>query len=484
MIHQAMSSSSSRSSLSKRSIHVNTSSYPLETLLPHLLASKRSLSTVEHVYKANDLCSSTRNALEKSATSTARTQFLRSGVNSQLDVLHKVCEQTNTNVEVAREQYQNVLNSLDEAEDRLRHTLKLLEETVVEAQLRPDGEEPRSLLDFVHKDGVEGVVADIRQDVSQFQKKFESREDESRKFEAIVLQVKSKMHQDIQGSEIESDVMDDNSIPDILMDMEERAKEMALNLESLVSHFDLCVTAIKHTEGGGDAALKFTGDLPKEFDVGQDEATIDPITDGQRADLMKVLEDDASQVEEVVMEMKRTLSDVESLHQRVEAYTDHLVKRQDGVDIAFRDLEQIGHQLPDYIAQNQTFLNQWSERRTQIESKLEELDGAKGFYDGFLKAYDSLIIEIGRRKTIETKRDKLIKETMARLDILHNEDQAEREKFRGEQGEFLPVDIWPGLLDAPSRFDVTSVEGIVENVPDISKSVIRNAIRRVHGASA
>lgn len=482
MIHyENMSSSSSKSSLSKRSLNVDISSNPLDTLIPHFLASKRSLSTVEHVYKANDLCSSTRTALEKSATITARTDFLRSGVNSQLNVLHNVCEQSGKNIEVAGKEYQDVLESLDEAEKRLRHTLSTLEKTFVEAQLRPDGEKPRDLLDFVHKDGVEGLVSDIRKDVSQSQMSFQVVEKENADFENDVLRVKSHTHQETKSSEIENDPIDDSSIPDILMDMEECAKEMALNLESLVSHFDLCVTAIKHTEGGGDAAMRFTGDLPKGLDVGEEAVTMEPITDEQRADMMKVLEDDAGQVEEVVMEMKKHMVDIESLYRRVESYLAHLAKEQEEVNNAFRDLEQIGHRLPVHIARNQAFLARWSEQRLQIATKLEELDNAKGFYDGFLKAYDSLIIEVGRRKAVEQRRDKLIKDAMAKLETLHEEDEAEREKFRNEHGEVLPQDIWPGLLDAPTRFDITSVEGVVEKVPDISKSVIRDAIRRIHG---
>lgn len=62
----------------------------LETLVSHLLASKRSLSSINTVWRANEIVTSAREKLEESVVLNARTEFLRSGINEQVKVLRKV----------------------------------------------------------------------------------------------------------------------------------------------------------------------------------------------------------------------------------------------------------------------------------------------------------------------------------------------------------------------------------------------------------
>ena len=478
------SSSSSRSSLGRPSAQVPAK--PLDTLLPYLIASKRSLSTIEHVYRANDICTSTRDAVEKSAIISARTSFVRSGILSQLGVLQRVQKQTQDSSSVAREGYGDVVQGLEEAERRLRETLRGLKETMVEAQLRPEGEERKCLLDFVDEGGVEGLVESIRGDVKEAGKGFDGFKKGIGTFGDKVDEVKAMLES--KGSDLDSQSLDvqntsGNPIPELLTDMEEHAREMAVNLESLVSHFDLCVTAIKHTEGGGDAALKIAGDLPDGVGGTQDRSEVppEPLSDEERDEMMRVLEEDAGQVEDVVMEIKSHIADMEEMHRQVEIHLEQSAKEHENITSAFKLLEDIGQSLPGYITHNQSCLTRWNGEKNRIDDRLDELDNAKGFYDGFLKAYDNLIIEIGRRKSVEGKIEKVVQEAMSKLEKLHEDDREEREAFKKEQGEFLPVDIWPGLLNAPTRFDIGPVDGVVDQVPDISKSVIHRAIRRVHG---
>ena len=62
----------------------------LETLVSHLLASKRSLSSISTVWRANEIVTSARAALEESVVLSARTGFLRSGISEQVKLLRKV----------------------------------------------------------------------------------------------------------------------------------------------------------------------------------------------------------------------------------------------------------------------------------------------------------------------------------------------------------------------------------------------------------
>lgn len=64
----------------------------LERLVEHLLASKRSLSSISTVWRANEIVTSARAALEKSVKLTARTGYLRAGIADQAKLLYKARE--------------------------------------------------------------------------------------------------------------------------------------------------------------------------------------------------------------------------------------------------------------------------------------------------------------------------------------------------------------------------------------------------------
>ena len=62
----------------------------LGTLVSHLLASKRSLSSISTVWRANEIVTAARQALEESVILSARTSFLRNGIFEQMTILRRV----------------------------------------------------------------------------------------------------------------------------------------------------------------------------------------------------------------------------------------------------------------------------------------------------------------------------------------------------------------------------------------------------------
>lgn len=159
-------------------------------LISHLLAAKRSLSSISHVYRANNLCTSTRLSLEKSAILTARTSFLRSGITSQLDVLQQVQLNTQDTARQGREEFDAIVLGLDSADARLRKTLDTLRGTIVEAGLRPEKEERRSLLDFVDEGGVEGLIGSIKGVIGEAGKGFKDFENDNETFSEDIVRVR------------------------------------------------------------------------------------------------------------------------------------------------------------------------------------------------------------------------------------------------------------------------------------------------------
>jgi autophagy-related protein 17 len=58
------------------------------------------------------------------------------------------------------------------------------------------------------------------------------------------------------------------------------------------------------------------------------------------------------------------------------------------------------------------------------------------------------------------------------------DDLVDRETFKEEQGDHLPVDIWPGVLDPPVRYSIVKDTGGAGELPGISKEVIEEALAR------
>ncbi len=165
-----------------------------EGLIAHLLAAKRSLSSISHVYRANNLCTSTRLSLEKAAILTARTSFLRSGISSQLDVLEHVQLNTQDTARQDSEDFGAIILRLNSADARLRETLDTLRGTIVEAGLRSEKEGRRSLLDFVDEGGVEGLTESIKGIIGKAGEGFKESEDDNQAFFEDMLCVKKTLN--------------------------------------------------------------------------------------------------------------------------------------------------------------------------------------------------------------------------------------------------------------------------------------------------
>lgn len=470
--------SSSTESLSSQP--PNQAFTPLESLVSHLLAAKRSLSSINHVYRANELVTSTRKSLETNVITFARTDFLRKGIQSQVKILSRIRNNTEGIANEGAAEFKAVILKLDTADERLRETLNLLRGTLVEASLRPEEEKRRNLLDFVDETGVESLMDAIKSSIDSASAAHDDFREANAAFDEDLQSVQNLLQQktDMAYSVGEGAR---SPIPEILQFMEEHAKDMADNLESLVTHFDLCVTAIKHTEGGGDAAQRIVGEL-EGVDIGQASSADgppSPISLEEKEEMMEVLEKDASQVEDVVIEIKERISDMEVQYDLVTGYMDQLAEEYANTMSAFGLLEDIGLRLPSYITQSHLFVMRWDEEKATIEERMEELEGLSIFYDGFLLAYDNLLIEIGRRKTFEHKMEKVAQDALAKIQILYEDDVDERATFKQQKGDFLPADIWPGLTAGPIRYELVPVRDGAEKVPDVSKSIIQRATTRV-----
>lgn len=414
---------------------------------------------------------------------TARTDFLRSGIDEQVKVLEQVHAGSESVARKGNSEFENVLKTLDEAEQRLKNTLQTLRETFVEAGLRPEGEEKRSLLDFVDESGVETLLGEIKGTIADAGTAHKRFTETNWNFSEEVLGVRRLLSQrKVRIFEDSAENAEAASlVPDILTNMEDNAREMADNLESLVKHYDLCVSAIKHTEGGGDAAQRIAGSLPEGVDIGETDlnASSEPISEDERQEMINIIEKDASQVEEVVFEIRDRIIEMEAHEQVLVRHVGACFEEHADTNAAFKILENIGHRLPAFIGQSQVFLMRWEEERSRLEKHIEQLEELREFYDGFLLAYDNLLIEVDRRKALEAKVETLVQDAMSRVSKLYDDDFEAREAFKTEKGEFLPNDIWPDMMNGPLQYAITPVDGSTRKAPEVPRSIIQQAMDRV-----
>lgn len=465
-----------------------TSLPQLETLISHLLAAKRSLSSINHVWRANEIVKASRCALEKSVVVSARTGFLRRGLNNQLRLLYNVRSKVEEISRKGRDDFSGALKSLDAADARLRKTLDLLRDTVAHASFRPEDEETKSLHDFVDERGVEELHAAMKSSIDRTNAARAELYNSNHAFDDELRSIKHALHHyrtatklassGASGSSSSSSASDSgllslSSMPGMLRSLEMHAQEMANLLESLVRHFDLCVTAVKHTEGGGAAARSITGDMPAGVNVsggtvahiGEEinanlNTPLDPVTDSEYLEMVNVLIKDAAEAEDVVMEIQDRISEMESICEQMFAQRDGLLAVCNATVEVYSHLSTLASsRLPRFISQAHNFTQVWNEENDRINSALSELSDIHSFYDGYLNSYDSMILEVARRKHIRQREEKVLRETKHKLDLLYEEDLTAREAFYVEYGDFLPSDFWPGVRRAPMKVQFVRQSG-------------------------
>ena len=367
-----------------------------------------------------------------------------------------------------------VLKRLDSADEHIKHALRLLQTTAVEPALRPAGEKSKSLQDFVDEQAVEELTAAFRECIdrtteaqSDFAGSNHGLDDEIKKIQELLSSVS---------------LLDPNfDYPDtvsLFRALESHATETADLLQSLVRHYDLCVTALKHTEGGGEAAQEAQVDLPPALDSASPEMQLEPMSEKEREEMLHVLNKDAEEVTDVVEEIRERVTQMESQYEQIKNQERVLHENELSMLEAVSLLDVNSASLPRYVKASAIFLSRWNEIQQRIDEKLETMDSLCDFYTGFLHAYDGLLIEIGRRKSVKARIDKIIQDSLINIDSLLDDDAEERQAFRSEHGEYLPSDIWSGLGQMPPRYELRQVKNQEDEMPNLPSGIIKKAIDR------
>jgi autophagy-related protein 17 len=81
----------------------------------------------------------------------------------------------------------------------------------------------------------------------------------------------------------------------------------------------------------------------------------------------------------------------------------------------------------------------------------------RDFYEGYASAYDSLILEVARRRAVDERVRNIWAKARDSVDKILDQDRTARDTFRHDVGDFLPTDLWAGVQGPARRWQVVPV---------------------------
>lgn len=464
----------------------------LEHLVHHFVAAKRALNTQTVLFRANDLVNTARHLLQENAVLAAKNTSIRNIVDEQVDTLEAVRRGIDVIGNEVQAEFKQILHDVDTSFAGLNSTLTLLRETPIETALQPDGTPQKHLYDFIDATTVSNLEATLRACIDRYNDARASLDDSSDAFDTALDNLQSSIENVPLTPATNSNP---SPIPHLYHDLEDHAREAAQAFQSLVQHYDLCVTALRHTEGGSAAATQAAGETTMQS---RDDfsAAPEPMSEEERQEMLAVLLKDAHQVEDVVTEIRERGAEMTFLLEQIENHINHLRNETSALSSVLQMILRIAVEVKGHISTSRAFHASWLEdTRPALINGIEEWENQRDFYERFDLAYAELLVEISSRRRRHEKAKRKAEEAQKELDRLYLEDERAREHFAHAQGDFLPLDIWPGLRDPPRRYQVersltTKQEGEEEDhddkdadcsrsIPHLGRAVVERALTRV-----
>lgn len=485
--------SSASSAGSRRSLDADRPQ-TLPDLVNHFVASKRALNTQTILWRATDIVTSARELLEENAVLAAKNESIRNIVDQQIDALEAVRRGVDVVEANVQSEFKQLLHDLDTSFAGLNSTLAVLRDTPIESVLQPPGTPQKHLYDFIDSSTVTNLKDSLRACIDRYNEARSALEDSKDSFDTALDNIHSSIH-NVPVTPVTAS--SPSPIPSLYHELEGHAKEAAQAFQSLVQHYDLCVTALRHTEGGAAAATQATGDEPVPSGD-QHAPPPEPITEEERQEMLSVLAKDAMEVDEVVAEIRERGSEMSFLLSQVDNHITYLRNEDSALGSILKMIAQVKAEVKSHIETSRAFEGHWLEdTRPTLLSGIEEWESQRDFYERFDLAYAELLVEISSRRRRHDKAKRKAEEAQKELDRLHTEDERAREQFALTQGDFLPLDIWPGLRDPPRQYEVRAVPHVsgeeqadteegdaqaefeTRSIPQLGRNVVERALTRV-----
>jgi autophagy-related protein 17 len=285
------------------------------------------------------------------------------------------------------------------------------------------------LFDFVDEAGVNELYDSIKQSMDRFKA---NRKSLGNVFEAFDQDLDT-LYEILDGRENEPEAEDKSNllehvspVPSLFTSLENHATVVASHLESLVKHFDLCLSALRHTEGGGEYISKASQeDTPQLTGLGlgihleDDRPDEEALSEADRLGMLAVIMKDAHEVDAVVNEIRDALAEMEDHLDNVSSYVSNLRHTSNRHYTAYGLLKTAIEKVPDYINGCSEFQIAWENEKRLLDTKMDEIEGLTEFYEGFASGYDALIVEVHKRRAARRDMDKIARQALSQIEKLH-----------------------------------------------------------------
>ncbi|PHH64760.1 hypothetical protein CDD81_4022 [Ophiocordyceps australis] len=493
----------------------------IDSLVSHLLAAKRSLSSMTLVLRANQLATAARTALEEGIVKEAQTAFVHDYVVDQIALLVRVRRALHATHEWGMRDFRKLIRAMDEVDAQLSATMDTLRATEVLEELRPSStdeikESRRTLLDFVDETGVHAMRDAMKKSVQELQGIQQSFDGDMLRFETDIRnlqKVLGELHLNHKGPGSSDAGQEAAMSPlELLLTMDDHAACMADLLASLNKHFDMCVTAVRTTEGAaalarrraaeatqsGSGASTSTspnndGDVSISGVIAEQEShtpSLEPETAQDRAEMLRIVVQDAHEVDDVVAEIQQRLAAVERAAAIITPSQPSSWSSSSSssspsspspspppapnslsapkpkpspppapyTPLLAALTEMADSRLAAYIAADDDFRARWDLEREAVVAQLRDMRATRDFYDGYATAYASFILELERRRSVQRQVDAIWQKARDATNKLIAADQEARNGFRAEVGEFLPTDLWAGAQRPARQWKLVPVD--------------------------
>lgn len=382
------------------------------------------------------------------------------------------------------------LQKLDTANYRLKETMDDLRSTMVHAALSPPEEAnnwtQKSLLSFIDEAGVEGVRRNVYAAIDEAKATKPKLMESTTEF----LNAAKAAEDRDQASLREYAVL--QAVPpqfsSILESLDQGAADVAEDLDSLVKHYDLCMTAFRYTENFVEAAKTISMDPPPDYPVGHKldhslKKPLEPISEEERREMLQIVAKDAAEVDDVVVSIQDRVIEMEEQMERIEVYSRGMKDLIRDGEESRKDFGRAVTLIIGTEAALENFHAAWQDLDGMFADYLGELDSLSEVYTGFLTAYDGLIVEVARRGHAKQQRLKVVASATRALEQLYIQELGERDAFRERHGDSLPTDLWPGLMDRPLKFVVSQAKDDGLPIPELPSDVVEAAAKRLGRAT-
>ncbi|KAK5989795.1 Autophagy-related protein 17 [Cladobotryum mycophilum] len=448
---RSLGSSAASLRRSARQTHGDFAALSVDTLVNHLLAAKRSLSSITLVLRADELITAARISHEDTIVLAAQSGFLQGFINDQIRILVQIRRALQSSYEWGKRDFKKLVRSMDEVDNDLGNTMDMLRGTTGSVDAM--------------RESMKRSIQELQAIQQSFDGDLLRLEDDIRSLSRIIAEAPVPPATQAIGLQ--------------MIQLYGHSNSMADCLASLTRHFDLCVTAIRTTEGAAALARRKAAEITQSQGgesvsisgvITEQESNVpdlEPQTAEERANMLQVVSDDAQLVEGVIFDMHHHLGEVEFQCGELGELAQQSKKAYLCMLEAYAALGDIEDRLANYIAAEEDFRNRWEMEKDIVFSKLSEMREMKDFCDRYASAYGGLLLEVERRRNVEEKVLSIWRKAQDSVDRILDADRTSRDLFRQDVGEFLPTDLWADMQGFARRWRVVEMpDGPLDGPPD------------------